>query len=200
MPEALILNLRSLRNFLKKGTIWDALAMLLALVGQSFPLFWLGLILIVIVGAHWRLLPTSGYGTPQHLILPMIALGVNYIALVARLLRSALLEVMGQDYIRTARAKGLTENRLLVRHALRNAAIPVVTIMGLQIGGLLSGAVITETVFAWPGMGRLAVQSVLARDYPVVQAAVFLAALIFVGVNMLVDIGYTLLDPQIKST
>ena len=171
-----------------------------ALLGQSLPVFWLGIMLILLVSVQLRLLPTSGYGELRHLILPAITLAFSNIALVARITRSSMLEVIRQDYIRTARAKGLPERTIMVRHALRNALAPVVTVLGLQIGTLLGGAIITETVFGWPGAGALLVSSITYRDYPVVQVMVVISALIFVVTNLLVDIVYVMLDRRVSVT
>ena len=181
------------------GSLVDRLSMFLALVGQSIPNFWLGIVLIIIVFAvrlHW--LPTSGRGTLQQLVLPSVALASYNIALIARLMRSGMLDVLRQDYIRTARAKGLSEARVLAGHAIRNALIPVVTVVGIQFGTLLGGAVIVEMVFAWPGIGNLVVGAINWRDYSVVQAVVLLSTLIFVVINFLLDMLYAWLDPRIR--
>jgi peptide/nickel transport system permease protein len=183
---------------LKRDSILDAAGMATALLGQSVPSFWMGLMLIFVFAVGLRWFPPSGTGSWQHLVLPGFTLGAYSTALNARLLRSSLLEVMGLDYVRTARAKGLTERLVVVRHALKNALIPVVTAFGLQMGFLLSGAVITEQVFAYPGVGRLAVQAIYARDYPVVQAFVMMIATIVVAVNIAVDLVYGYLDPRIR--
>ncbi|MBI4276957.1 MAG: ABC transporter permease [Armatimonadetes bacterium] len=182
----------------RRRSLWDALASACALLGQSVPSYWLGLMLMVIFAVHLRLLPTSGRGSFLHLIMPGVTLASWMIGLITRLTRSGLLDVLLQDYIRTARAKGLPERDVVSRHALRNALIPIVTVLGLQIGTLLGGAVVTETVFAWPGMGLLVVQAVSQRDYPVVQAIVLLSALVFVVVNFAVDVLYQYLDPRIS--
>jgi ABC-type dipeptide/oligopeptide/nickel transport system permease component len=168
-----------------------------ALIGQSVPVFWLGIMLILLVSVQFRLLPTSGYGELKHLVLPAVTLALSNIALVARITRSSMLEVVRQDYIRTARAKGLSETAVMVRHALRNALAPVVTVLGLQIGTLLGGAIITETVFGWPGAGALLVSSISYRDYPVVQVMVVISAVIFVVTNLVVDIVYVMLDRRV---
>jgi peptide/nickel transport system permease protein len=169
-----------------------------ALLGQSMPTFWLGIMLILLFSVQFHLLPSSGRGTLEHLILPAVTLGLFTTARITRLTRSGMLEVLGQDYIRTARAKGVSNPPVVWKHALKNAAIPIVTIVGIELGTLLGGSVITETIFAWPGVGRLSVQAIANRDYPVVQAAVFLLATTFVVVNLLVDIIYTYLDPRIR--
>lgn len=182
----------------RRGTLLDLLTGFAALIGQSVPVFWLGIVLIWVFAVTLGVLPSSGQGTPQHLVLPAIALGSYSAASIARLTRSSMLEVLGQDYVRTARAKGLDERRVLIEHALKNAAIPIITICGLQLGTLLGGAVVTEWIFAWPGVGRLAVEAVLARDYPLVQASVFVVAVGFVVVNTLVDLSYSWLDPRVR--
>ncbi len=181
----------------KDGTI-DRVTMLVAVFGQSIPNFWLGLMLILTfaVTLHW--LPSSGQGTWQHVVMPAITLAAFPLARLARLTRSGLLEVLNQDYIRTARAKGLRQNAVILRHALRNTAIPIVTVMGLQIGTLIGGAFIVETIFAWPGLGRLVIQAVFARDYPLVQASTMVIAIVFVVINLLVDVSYSFLDPRIR--
>lgn len=182
---------------LRRGTWIDQLAMSVAVFGQSMPSFWLGLMLILLIAVGLRWLPASGGGEPRYLILPALTLGANLAAVTARLLRSALLEVMSRDYIRTARAKGLTERIVVWRHALKNAAIPVVTVIGLQLGHLLSGSIIVETVFSYPGMGLMAIKAIGGHDYPVVQAFVLLFTVIIVLINLAVDLLYTRLDPRI---
>lgn len=182
----------------KRLSIWDHSSMFIALLGQSMPVFWLGLMLIVVFAVQLRWLPASGMGQPQHLILPAITLGTFLIGLIIRLTRSSMLDVLSQDYIRTARAKGLSEGTVLMRHALKNAFIPVVTVLGLQMGTLLGGAVITETVFAWPGMGMVTVTAIHQRDYPVVQSAVLVSAVLVVLINWFVDVLYHYLDPRIR--
>ncbi|GIW31219.1 MAG: peptide ABC transporter permease [Meiothermus sp.] len=183
---------------IRPGTIFDLLAMLGALIGVSMPVFWFGLMAILIFSVQLGWFPVAGTGTLHHLILPAITLGIGTAAILARMTRSAMLEVLSQDYIRTARAKGVAGRVVIFKHALRNALIPVVTIAGLQFGGLLEGAVITETVFAWPGIGQLLVGSILARDYPVVQGAVLLIAVAFILINLIVDLLYGAIDPRIR--
>jgi peptide/nickel transport system permease protein len=194
----------------KRDSIWDNLAMLLALIGQSAPTFYIGIMLILVLGLQLGWFPVSGRGQGSwlkpadwptmlnHVFLPAVTLGAFAMASIARLTRSAVLDVMRQDYIRTARAKGLNDVAVLLRHNLKNAAIPVVTIMGLQFGTLLGGAVVTETVFSWPGIGLLAIKSISSRDYPIVQSSVLLVAMAFVVVNFLVDLAYGWLDPRIR--
>ena len=184
----------------RRDTAYDNLTMLGALFGQSMPVFWLGIMLILIFSVRLELLPTSGRGGLDHLILPAVTLGLYSTARVTRLVRAGMLDVIGQDYIRTAQAKGLPDRRVIVKHALRNTLIPVVTIIGLELGTLLGGAVITETIFAWPGIGRLAVTAIFQRDYPLVQATVLVTALVFVLSNLLVDLLYGWLDPRIRYT
>jgi peptide/nickel transport system permease protein len=182
----------------KPNSLLDNAAMLLALVGQAVPTFFLGIVLILFFAVRFRWFPTSGLESPAGLVLPAVTLGAFAMASITRLTRAAMLEVLGQDFVRTARAKGLRESIVVNQHALRNALVPVVTIMGLQFGALLGGSVVTETVFALPGMGRLIIQSIGNRDYPVVQAGVFVIALAFVGVNLVVDLLYAALDPRIR--
>lgn len=176
---------------------WDYAVMTVALFGISLPVFWLGLMLMLLFSVHLRWLPAGGYGTPAHLVLPTVTLAAFSVAIIARMTRSSLLEVLHQDYVRTAWAKGLSSRAVVLRHALKNALIPVVTVIGLQFGGLLGGAILTETVFAWPGMGRLLVGAIVARDYPVVQGTVLVFAALFTLVNLAVDVLYAYVDPRI---
>jgi peptide/nickel transport system permease protein len=182
----------------RRNTIVDYISTVVALLGQSMPTFWLGIMLILFFSVQFQVLPSSGRGTWQHLVLPAITLGLFTTARITRLTRSGMLEVLNQDYIRTAKAKGVSDPPVVWKHALKNAAIPIVTIVGIELGTLLGGSVITETIFAWPGVGRLSVQAIYNRDYPVVQAAVFLLATTFILVNLLVDLVYTYLDPRIR--
>jgi peptide/nickel transport system permease protein len=182
----------------RRGTGYDYASTVLAVLGQSLPNFWLGIMLILLFGVALRWLPTSGFESWRHLILPAVTLAAFPMALVARLTRSSMLEILGRDYIRTGRAKGLAERAVILRHALRNAAVPLLTVLGLQIGALLGGAVITESVFAWPGMGKLVVDAIFFRDFPVVQTVLILSATIFVVINLLVDLLYTVIDPRIR--
>ncbi len=181
-----------------KSSTADFATMAVSLVGLSLPTFWLGLLLIFFFGLRLGWLPVSGTGGLEALILPAITLALPAAAVLARLTRSSMLEVLGQDYVRTARSKGLPEDVVVYKHALQNAFIPVLTIMGLQFGALLGGSVIVETVFARSGLGSFAVNAILARDFPVVQAIVLLAGLVFVLVNLIVDILYSALDPRIS--
>jgi peptide/nickel transport system permease protein len=182
----------------RRNSALDYIYTVVALFGQSLPTFWLGIMLILVFSVQLHLLPSSGRGTLEHLVLPAVTLGLFTTARITRLTRSGMLEVLGQDYIRTARAKGVSDPPVVWKHALKNAAIPIVTIVGIELGTLLGGSVITETIFAWPGVGRLSVQAIANRDYPVVQAAVFLLATTFVVVNLVVDLVYTYLDPRIR--
>jgi peptide/nickel transport system permease protein len=182
----------------RRNTLADYVSTVVALLGQSMPTFWLGIMLILVFSVQLNLLPSSGRGGLTHLVLPAVTLGLFTTARITRLTRSGMLEVLNQDYIRTARAKGVSNPPIVWKHALKNAAIPIVTIVGIELGTLLGGSVITETIFAWPGVGRLSVQAIYNRDYPVVQAAVFLLATTFVLVNLLVDVIYTYLDPRIR--
>jgi ABC-type dipeptide/oligopeptide/nickel transport system permease component len=182
----------------KRNTIWDRLAMFLALFGQSMPVFWFGILLILIVSVRLQWLPSSGDNGWKSIILPAITLGLYSTARITRLVRSEMIDTISQDYVRTARAKGLRERVVLYRHALRNALIPVITVIGIEAGSMLGGAVITETVFAWPGIGQLAVRAIFNRDYPLVQAIVFTIACTFVLINLIVDLLYAVLDPRVK--
>jgi peptide/nickel transport system permease protein len=183
---------------IRRYSLTDNIATFVALIGQAMPLYWLGIMLIIIFGVWLRWFPISGSDTLSHLILPAVTLGSWILPVNMRLVRSGMLEVLSQDYIRTARAKGLAERMVLVKHAFKNAAIPVVTVLGMQLGLLLGGAVVTETVFAWPGLGRLAVDSIRMGDYPVVQAIVVVFAFFVVIGNLLADILAALIDPRIR--
>ncbi len=182
----------------RRGSMFELFAMSGALLGQAMPTFWLGIMLILVFGVVLHLLPTAGMSGPQSLILPAITLATYSSASIARLFRSSLLEVLGRDYVRTAWAKGLGPRPVYLRHALRNALIPVITMIGLQTGLLLGGSVITETIFSWPGVGRLIVQAINNKDFPLVQAGVCVLAVIFVTVNFAVDAIYAYTDPRIR--
>jgi peptide/nickel transport system permease protein len=182
----------------RRDTLWDYAGMLLATVGQATPVFWLGLMFILLFSVQWTLLPSSGRGGLENLLMPAVTLGAPLMALVTRLVRSGMLDILGEDYIRTARAKGLPRPAVVYRHALRNMLIPLVTVVGLQLGALLGGAVITETIFAWPGVGRLVVTAITARDYPLVQAATLLVSVYFVAINLVLDVLYVYIDPRIR--
>ncbi|MFP4152796.1 MAG: nickel ABC transporter permease [Alkalispirochaeta sp.] len=181
----------------RRNSLFDNASMFVALVGVAAPVFWMALMLQLLFAVQLRWLPATGMGSVRHLILPSITLGMASAALMARITRSSMLDVLKQDFITTARAKGLTERIVVYKHALKNALIPVVTVLGLQFGILLGGAVLTETVFAWPGVGRLLVDAILRRDYPVVQGTVMLLAFLFVIINLVVDVIYAFLDPRI---
>ncbi|NTV88766.1 MAG: ABC transporter permease [Clostridiales bacterium] len=211
---------------IRKNTIFDTAGMVTALIGVSMPIFWLGIILIIFFSGVLHILPSGGRISPllrpksvtgfylidslvsgnfkafgdtlYHLVLPTVALGMYSMAIIARITRSSMLDTLGQDYIRTARAKGIAEGRVIKRHALRNALIPITTVIGLQLGSLLGGAVLTETVFSWPGIGAYTVACILKSDFPVVQGVVMLVAITFVLINLIVDIIYGYLDPRIK--
>jgi peptide/nickel transport system permease protein len=182
----------------RRQTLCDFGAMLAAIFGQSIPNFWLGLMLILVFSVNLSWLPVSGASTWLHYVLPTVTLAAYLMALVARLTRSSMLEVLRQDYVRTAHAKGLAQRMVLWRHALKNAAIPIVTVVGMQIGTLLGGAVVTETIFNWPGIGKLVIEAIWRRDYPIVQAVLLFSAFFFVAINLLVDLLYSYLDPRIR--
>lgn len=181
-----------------RNSILDRFAMGLAFVGQSAPNFFVGIMLILLLSLRFNLLPSSGRGSWQQLVMPAMTLATGLLAILARMSRSSLLEVIRQDYVRTARSRGLTDRRVIIGHCLRNAAIPVITIFGMSIGALVGGAAITETVFAWPGVGRLTVNAIATRDYPVIQLIVIAVAATVVFANLAVDITYGLLDPRIR--
>ncbi|AFG36602.1 nickel ABC transporter permease [Spirochaeta africana] len=184
---------------IKQYSLFDNISMGFALIGVSMPNFWQGLMMILLFSVTLGWFPSSGYGSFRHLVMPAITLGTSSMALITRMTRSSMLEVVRQDYIRTARAKGLSENIVINRHALKNALIPIVTVVGLQFGYLLGGAVLTETVFAWPGVGRLMVDAIRQKDFPMVQSGVLLLAVAFSLVNLGVDILYAYIDPRIKA-
>jgi ABC-type dipeptide/oligopeptide/nickel transport system permease component len=183
---------------IKRDSLFDAVAMLITLIGQAMPVFWLGILFILVFAVRLKVLPTGGWGSPNQVVLPALALGAYSMARISRLVRSGMLEVLSQDYVRTARAKGLRERSVILLHALKNAQIPVITVVGLEFSVLMGGAVITETIFSIPGLGRLAVSSVATRDYAVVQGAVFVAAVVVTLVNFVVDLLYVALDPRIR--
>lgn len=203
----------------RRGSFWDYVSMILSLIGVSMPGFWLGLVLLSYVALNVSWLPMFGREASvfnglwvlitqfradvlitafRHILLPALALGVSMMAIIARLTRSSLLEVLGKDYIRTAQAKGLQKRIVVLKHGLRNALLPVITIVGIQFGAMLGGAVVTETVFAWPGVGRLVVNAISQRDFPLVQGGVLMMAIIFTFVNLLVDISYAIVNPRIR--
>jgi peptide/nickel transport system permease protein len=176
----------------------DNIATIVAVAGQAMPIYWLGLMMILLFSVQLRLLPASGYGTPQHLVLPAISLGVFTAPIAMRLVRSGMLDALSQDYVRTARAKGVNELNVLIKHALRNTLIPVITVLGLQFGQLMGGAIITETVFAWPGVALLAITALYRSDVPVMQASVVMLAVIITLVNFAVDMLVSVLDPRLR--
>ena len=178
---------------------FDRVALAITYVGISFPVYWVGLLLIVLFAVTLRWLPASGYGSVKYLVLPALALGSRSIAYLARVTRSSMLETLDADFVRTARAKGLPERVVLLRHALRNALIPVVTVIGLDFGAYLTGSILTETVFSWPGIGRYVVQAISRRDLPAVQGAVLFLSVVFVVVNLLTDIAYQKVDPRVRA-
>jgi peptide/nickel transport system permease protein len=182
----------------RRDTLADHVGTLVTVLGQATPGFWLGLMLIYLFSVQLRWLPTGGTGSWAHLVMPSVVLAAFFSARVARLTRSAVLDVLGEEYITTARAKGLGEGRVIGKHTLRNAAIPIVTLAGLEAGQLLGGAVITETIFAWPGLGRLTVQALLNRDFPVVMAAVSFTSIVYTLMNLAVDLAYGWLDPRVR--
>ena len=184
---------------LKRHSFVDTLCTLGAVAGQAMPIFWLGIMLIIIFAVRLRLLPASGYGTWRHFLMPAFTLGAFLAPLTMRLVRSGVIEIMNMEYIKTARAKGVGERMVVIKHAFRNACIPVITVLGLQFAQLLGGAIVTETVFAWPGVATLAVESIRNQDFPVVQCAVILLALLIVAVNLIVDILVGLIDPRIHA-
>ena len=182
----------------RRDTAFDHVSTVITVLGQATPGFWLGLMLIYVFAVHLRWLPTGGMGTAAHVVMPAVVLAAFYSARVARLTRSAVLDTLGEDYVLTARAKGLAETRVIGKHTLRNSAIPIVTLAGLEAGQLLGGAVVTETIFAWPGLGRLTVQALLNRDFPVVMAAVSFTSVVYTLMNLLVDVAYGWLDPRVR--
>lgn len=183
----------------KKYSFFDNVTMAFALIGISMPVFWLGLLLILFFSVQLKVLPSSGYASFKHMILPAVSLGAQSVAIIARMTRSSMLEVSGQDYIRTARAKGQKERVVVLKHAFRNALIPISTSIGLQFGGLLGGAVLTETIFSIPGIGRLMVDSIKMRDFPMVQGSVLVISITFCIVNLMVDLYYAYIDPRVKT-
>ena len=182
----------------RHDTLWDTGAMGFSLLGVSIPNFWLGPLLIMVFSLWLGWLPVSGQGGVAAVVLPALTLGTGLAAVLSRMVRSSMLEVLHEDYLRTARAKGVPPLRVILHHALRNALLPVITLLGLQLGALLAGAVITETVFSWPGIGLLTIESIQSRDYPVVQACVLLISVTYVLVNLLTDLAYAWIDPRIR--
>ena len=183
---------------IRRDTLWDTGAMGFSLLGVSIPNFWLGPLLILVFSLWLGWLPVSGQGGTASVVLPALTLGTGLAAVLSRMVRSSMLEVLHEDYLRTARAKGLAPRHVIIRHALRNALLPVITLIGLQLGALLAGAVITETIFSWPGIGLLTIESIQSRDYPVVQACVLLISVTYIVVNVLTDLAYAWIDPRIR--
>jgi ABC-type dipeptide/oligopeptide/nickel transport system permease component len=184
----------------KRGTIWDRLIGLLSVGGISIPVFWLGLALMLIFAFYLPWLPPSGMGDGSlwYIILPAVTLGTFSLSYIARVTRSSMLETLSQPYVAAARAKGLSEKEVVLKHALKNALIPIITLIGLDLGSYLNGAVLTETIFGWDGLGRYALDGILKRDYPVIMGVVLFGSLIFVTINLLVDISYHFLDPRVR--
>ena len=183
---------------LKRHSFLDNLCTMIAVAGQAVPIFWLGIMLIIIFAVRLKALPASGYGTWQHFLMPAFCLGAFLAPITMRLVRSGIVEVMNMEFIKTARAKGVGERTVVIKHAFRNACIPVITVLGLQFGQLLGGAIVTETVFAWPGVATLAVDSIRNQDFPVVQCSVVLLALLIVSINFVVDMIVAVIDPRIR--
>ncbi len=183
---------------LKPNSLLDRGTMFLALTGISAPVFWVGLLLILIIGVNLKWLPPIGYGGVEYLILPAITLGTRSAAFLARITRATMLDVLQQDYIRTARAKGLPEWKVVLKHAFPNTLIPIITIIGIDFGSYLSGAVLTESIFGWPGIGRFALDAILKRDFPVIQGTVLFAAMMFILANLIVDLLYGVVDPKVR--
>jgi peptide/nickel transport system permease protein/oligopeptide transport system permease protein len=180
------------------GGLLDRFTLGAAYLGISFPVYWVGLLLILLFAVTLRWLPPSGYGRAEYLVLPALALGSRSIAFLARVTRSSMLEVLGSDFVRTARAKGLVERTVVVRHALRNALIPVITVLGLDFGYYLTGSILTETIFSWPGLGRYVVNAISRRDLPAIQGSVLFLSVVFVAVNLLTDLAYAKADPRVS--
>ncbi len=185
---------------MKRGTVWDRLVTLISVGGISVPVFWLGLALMLLFAFYLRWLPPSGMGngSPLYIILPAVTLGTFSLSYIARITRSSMLESLSQPYVAAARAKGLPEHKVVLKHALKNSLIPIVTVIGLDLGSYLNGAVLTETIFGWDGLGRYALTGILGRDYPVIMGVVLFGAVIFVTINLLVDVSYHFLDPRVR--
>lgn len=199
MAVAIVLGLFfGILSAVKYNSVLDRSSMVVAMIGICTPSFWLGLMLLLIFAVRFQWFPSSGAGGISHLVLPAITLGAAASAIIARVTRSSMIEVFAEDYVRTARAKGLKENAVIIRHALKNALIPIITILGLEFGGLLAGSVVTETVFAYPGIGQLLINSINNRDFPIVQGALLLFSVQFVLINLLVDLLYARVDPRIS--
>ena len=182
----------------RRGRALDGLAVSISLIGQSIPVFWIALLLILIFGVFWPVLPPSGYGTASHLVLPMATIALFLVAGITRVTRTSMIEVLPQVYLTAARAKGLTERRVILKHALRNASIPIITQLALQMRFVLGGSVVVESIFGWPGLGQLLAQAAYGRDYPVVTATTFFVACLIIVINIILDVAYTLADPKIR--
>ncbi len=182
----------------RRGKLLDGVAVSVSLIGQSIPVFWIALVLILLLGVFWPILPPSGYGTIQHLILPMLTIALFLIAGITRVTRTSMIEILPQMYLTAARAKGLPERRVIVKHALRNASIPIITQLGLQLRFVLGGSVVVESIFGWPGLGQLLAQAAYGRDYPLVTATTFFIACLIIGINILLDMAYTMVDPKVR--
>lgn len=182
----------------RRNSVFDTIASTFSFLGMAIPIFWLGEMLIILLAVRVHLLPTSGYGSWKNLVLPVITLGTYPLAQFTRIVRSEMLEVLGQDYVRTARAKGLAESSVLFRHAFSNASISLLTLVGINVSALLGGAIITETIFAWPGLGQLVIQAINYRDFPLVQGAVLFIAFVTVAINLIVDLLYGVIDPRMR--
>jgi len=183
---------------INKDKAIDRASLFVSLLGISIPNFWLGPLLIILFAVQWKLVPVSGFGSFEHLILPSITLGSGLAAILVRMTRAALLDTIKEDYVRTAKAKGLTAPKVILKHALRNSLIPIITVVGLQIGALLGGSIITETIFSWPGIGTLTIQGINNRDYPLVQGCILVIALFYVFTNLVTDISYAYTDPRVS--
>ncbi len=183
---------------IKRGSGLDKVGTLLVLLGQSMPIFWTGIVFIMLFAVRLRWLPTSGYGTVRHMVMPALTLGVFSTARIARVMRGSMLEVLGEDYVRTARSKGLSELMVISKHCLKNALIPVVTVLGLRFSETFGGSVVIETIFAWPGIGSVILLAVYRRDFPLMQAAIFIVSLVVIASNLAVDVAYSYLDPRIR--
>lgn len=181
-----------------RGKLLDGVAVSVSLIGQSIPVFWIALIMILVFGVVWPVLPPSGYGTARHLVLPVLTIALFLIAGVTRVTRTSMIEVLPQMYLTSARAKGLSERVVIVKHALRNASIPIITQLGLQMRFVLGGSVVVESIFGWPGLGQLLAHAAYERDYPLVTATTFFVACLIIGINILLDMAYTLVDPKVR--
>jgi peptide/nickel transport system permease protein len=182
----------------RRNSAVDYVASFLAFLGYATPTFWLGTMLVLVFGVELKVLPTSGNATPRHLILPALTLALFPMGQLTRLVRSETLNVLSEDYVRTARAKGIAEQQVILRHTFRNALLPVVTLSGLLLGNLLGGAIVTETIFGWPGLGRLALEATLNRDFPLIEASVVFIAIIVGAINFVVDVAYAVIDPRVR--